>query len=1229
MSAAPIRKEEPSSSGPGLRLPGLDLSSARQRAISVLLLLVVFIFVSWLALTQKPYHDVFHEPSGIDFLLYPIERNAFKRLPVIAQSLNDLYVLPDGAHLWVVGSEGLILHSHDGGNCWAPQTFPGGPEIPEEQIDRCDLQWQPELPSLISTANAAVEKRPPLAKKVPPKKVPEPTEPDVSQEQRVQEVQPTGKVEPVEPSSVQSVIEPVVEVEKNIPDLFSVHFVDAANGWLVGERGLILVTRNGGKNWAVQVSGVEGSLAEVQFSDEKHGWVLEGKGLVSGRDLLSTRDGGTTWGRTVSDINAFFFLDEKRGWAVTGSGQLLATSNGGEEWRNMEVEGRLSPAQAIQFIDAERGWMMGYEGSIRTTGDGGKSWMTLKREVRVRLTSFHFIDALNGWVIGADGLLFSTEDGGAGWKQNRLGVPISDFVKVAFLDRRQGWVVGNSGEILATRDGGENWFPQASGDAALSLDQSSDRPPAQYRRYLAPWYGLAVSLLAFLTFLAVRPLPVKTRSTTVADMLAADRPLQPGDKNRDVLDLNRVADDLFTFLNNRNTDAPFTLAVTGEWGSGKSSLMELLRGRLRMAGFRPVWFNAWHHQQGEQLLASLFAHIREQAIPGWLQRGGLQFRLRLAARRGLRHWFFYAIVLVVFCATVAYYRQHLLDIANGLAHLLRHPESWWMAYGDWLGDLIAQPIKSMIETKTETWVALFGLGAPLLAVLRSVKGFAINPSRLLTINPDKRGQKGLDPGARGRFANEFRDVTQCLPRKMVIFIDDLDRCSKENLIDILENVNFLATSGECFLVLGMSQRWVISCVALKYKELAEEMAQETSGDGNDLEMRREFARNYLEKMINIEVPMPEMEESAASALMHSAEPAVQAVPYRGWREYLRLIVANAMSLAPQLRHLAPQLRRLVPYAVLALAVGYGSWFGMSIPDKTPPVMKSWPLGAVTLDEIKTGKTTLRLIDEKARLKPGFKLELEGQPKVLEQGVELASYGVEGAKVSLLFKKLQAEDKSGTGQTGGPSESQPELEDPQGRRLRGDSDGPAFSAPDRLSERSTPWLIWLLALLGIGALIYAGRLEESETREDSPEFTKALKIWLPWIMGRQTTPRSVKRYLNLVRFFGIRLRRQVKEPTMVALSAIHYFNERWLSDADEFAKVLDGKFEGLFDELMEGESLSPQAEVLKQEMTKAVEEFQAWVDELGEQSPDNPRGIWPPSESDRKAVMAILPKRETE
>ena len=66
---------------------------------------------------------------------------------------------------------------------------------------------------------------------------------------------------------------------------------------------------------------------------------------------------------------------------------------------------------------------------------------------------------------------------------------------------------------------------------------------------------------------------------------------------------------------------PLTIAVTGEWGSGKSSLMNLLRVDLRRYGFRPVWFNAWHHQKEENLLASLLEMVRSQADPSLVAAG--------------------------------------------------------------------------------------------------------------------------------------------------------------------------------------------------------------------------------------------------------------------------------------------------------------------------------------------------------------------------------------------------------------------------------------------------------------------------------------------------------------------------------------------------------------------------------------------------------------------------------
>lgn len=70
-------------------------------------------------------------------------------------------------------------------------------------------------------------------------------------------------------------------------------------------------------------------------------------------------------------------------------------------------------------------------------------------------------------------------------------------------------------------------------------------------------------------------------------------------------------------------------AIVHSDDGGKTSLMNLLRQDLADKHFRPVWFNAWHHQKGEQILAGLFAHIRGQSIPPVLSGRGLRFQWRL------------------------------------------------------------------------------------------------------------------------------------------------------------------------------------------------------------------------------------------------------------------------------------------------------------------------------------------------------------------------------------------------------------------------------------------------------------------------------------------------------------------------------------------------------------------------------------------------------------------------
>jgi photosystem II stability/assembly factor-like uncharacterized protein len=70
-----------------------------------------------------------------------------------------------------------------------------------------------------------------------------------------------------------------------------VTFQDDGRGWVVGDEGTILNTRDGGDTWQAQWGGTNSELHAVTFTDHaQHGWAVGDDGTI-----LSTRDGGRTW----------------------------------------------------------------------------------------------------------------------------------------------------------------------------------------------------------------------------------------------------------------------------------------------------------------------------------------------------------------------------------------------------------------------------------------------------------------------------------------------------------------------------------------------------------------------------------------------------------------------------------------------------------------------------------------------------------------------------------------------------------------------------------------------------------------------------------------------------------------------------------------------------------------------------------------------------------------------
>lgn len=105
----------------------------------------------------------------------------------------------------------------------------------------------------------------------------------------------------------------------------------------VGERGLVLLSDDDGRQWRQARVPVSVTLTGVQFIDARRGWAIGHAAVV-----LHTQDGGDSWalqfdGRRLPDGPAnplldLLMLDAQHGWAVGAYGLALATQDGGRQW---------------------------------------------------------------------------------------------------------------------------------------------------------------------------------------------------------------------------------------------------------------------------------------------------------------------------------------------------------------------------------------------------------------------------------------------------------------------------------------------------------------------------------------------------------------------------------------------------------------------------------------------------------------------------------------------------------------------------------------------------------------------------------------------------------------------------------------------------------------------------------------------------------------------------------
>lgn len=231
-------------------------------------------------------------------------------------------------------------------------------------------------------------------------------------------------------------------------DLTDVFFINEDTGWVIGDGGTILCTKNGGETWEVQNSQSAYHFKGVHFSNSMNGWTVGSNGTYR-----YTTNGGETWNsesfvdETLTDV---FFLNDTLGWISSeGRPTIYKSVDGGLTW--IGIDSNYYLPQEIQFLDENLGWAGG-SGEIIKTTDGGYTWTVCQTETWVH--SLHFVNNTHGWVAGSYNP-YRTVDAGLTWeKYDGLGNG------VFFIDTLKGWLVGPHSNIKKTIDGGISWITQ-------------------------------------------------------------------------------------------------------------------------------------------------------------------------------------------------------------------------------------------------------------------------------------------------------------------------------------------------------------------------------------------------------------------------------------------------------------------------------------------------------------------------------------------------------------------------------------------------------------------------------------------------------------------------------------------------------------------------------------------------------------------------------------------------
>lgn len=290
--------------------------------------------------------------------------------------------------------------------------------------------------------------------------------------------------------------------------------------------------------------------------------------------------------------------------------------------------------------------------------------------------------------------------------------------------------------------------------------------------------------------------------------------------DEDALDFKPYVETLVDVCKTAST--PLTIGVFGTWGSGKTSLMRMVQRGLPK-NFTAAWFDAWKYDKEETLWRAFLLSVL--------------FAVRSKIKEGE------PVEDLDYLETMLY-RAIDIERAGGVTIDLGK-----------LGGKVTQGV-------VQLGLSFIPGGSVLSEFVKKVQqlGAESLTDDLTDAIQRERTKIHIE---HVRFLEQFQDKFRSLVEqhvtnnggRLVIFVDDLDRCLPEKAIEVLEAIKLFVDASGCVFVLGLDQDVIARGIEMKYKELGEKKDGEGKGRFTIEGIR------YLEKIIQLPFQIPPVEQT--------------------------------------------------------------------------------------------------------------------------------------------------------------------------------------------------------------------------------------------------------------------------------------------------------------------------------------------------------------------------------